>query len=104
MARCRAAAAAAPAAAARGLGFLLGIWYAFTHVDFAYGVPGWVVALLVVPNVLVGLTPALVVLAVLAWRRRWWSVAGRLQYSLTAAAALGFVWFCALWNLLGMRV
>jgi len=67
-------------------------------------VPGWVVALLVVPNLVAALAIALVVLAVLAWRRRWWSVAGRLQYSFTAAAALGFVWFCALWNLLGMRV
>jgi CubicO group peptidase (beta-lactamase class C family) len=90
--------------AALDLAFLAGLALAFARVDFVYGVPPTVVALLVLPNVGAILGVALVPLAVLAWRRRWWDRLGRLQYSLTTLAALGFIWFCLVWNLLGMRV
>lgn len=49
------------------------------------------------------LAVALLPLAVLAWRRSFWSLAGRIHYTLVAAAAGAFVWFLSYWNLLGYR-
>jgi len=46
----------------------------------------------------------LLALAVLAWKNRYWSLVGRLHYSLVTLAALTFVWFVNYWNLLGFRL
>jgi CubicO group peptidase (beta-lactamase class C family) len=42
----------------------------------------------------------MIVCAVLAWRQRSWSLAGRLHYSVVTLAAAAFVWFLSFWNLL----
>jgi CubicO group peptidase (beta-lactamase class C family) len=68
-----------------------------------YGTPAYFVALLVIPLLTAILTAGLVVFTVLAWRDDYWSVLGRLHYSLVALAALGFTWFANYWNLLGFR-
>jgi hypothetical protein len=39
----------------------------------------------------------------LAWQRRYWSVLGRLHYTLLALGALAFSWFLNYWNILGFR-
>jgi CubicO group peptidase (beta-lactamase class C family) len=39
----------------------------------------------------------------LAWRRRFWSLAGRIHYTLITLALLGMVWLTYYWNLLGFR-
>lgn len=44
---------------------------------------------------------SLVASSVLAWKRRWWGLAGRIHHTLAASAAAGFVWFLWFWNLLG---
>lgn len=44
---------------------------------------------------------AVVVAAVLAWRGRYWTLWGRLHYSLVALAAVAMVWFMSYWKLLG---
>jgi CubicO group peptidase (beta-lactamase class C family) len=56
---------------------------------------------------LLAATPACAVLAVLtvlgclvAWRRRYWRLTGRLHYTLVALAGVGFTWFLYSWNLL----
>jgi CubicO group peptidase (beta-lactamase class C family) len=49
----------------------------------------------------VPLTLAVVVVAVLAWKDRYWGVAGRVHYSLIALAAVLFVFFLIYWNLIG---
>jgi hypothetical protein len=43
-----------------------------------------------------------VVLDVLAWKDRYWGVAGRVHYSLVALAAVLFVSFLSHWNLIGL--
>ncbi len=43
---------------------------------------------------------AVVVLAVVAWWKRWWGLAGRLHYTVLALAGLAFVGFAAYWSLL----
>jgi hypothetical protein len=66
--------------------------------------PSWFIALLVIPIVTAVLSIALLVLAVLAWKNRYWSLVGRLHYSLVTLAALTFVWFVNYWNLLGFKL
>ncbi len=40
---------------------------------------------------------------VLAWKKSFWGIAGRVHYTLVTVAALAFVWFLNYWNLLGWR-
>ncbi|HZE41246.1 MAG TPA: serine hydrolase domain-containing protein [Stackebrandtia sp.] len=47
---------------------------------------------------------ALVVTAVVAWARGWWTVSGRVGYSVWALAAAGFMWIVLTYNLIGVPV
>jgi CubicO group peptidase (beta-lactamase class C family) len=49
------------------------------------------------------LTVGALVYAVLAWKNRYWGIAGRVYYTLVTVAAVAFVWFLNFWNLLGWR-
>jgi hypothetical protein len=49
----------------------------------------------------VPLTLGIVVLAVLAWKNRYWGVASRVHYTLVALAAVLFVVLLSNWNLIG---
>ena len=51
--------------------------------------------------ILPGLAGLLIVLAVLAWARRKWSLIGRIHFSLVALSSVGFVWLLNAFNLLG---
>lgn len=75
-----------------------------------FGVPPLVRALFVLPMVAGVLALAVAILAALGWAGRangsgrpWWGLAGRLHYTLVAAAGLAMVWWAAYWNLLGFR-
>ena len=58
---------------------------------------------LVMPLVFVGLTAALVVTTVRAWRHGYWRLRRRLHYTLVALAAVAFCLFFYTWNLLGWQ-
>lgn len=49
------------------------------------------------------LTAGALVYTLLAWKNRYWGIAGRVFYTLATVAALAFVWFMNNWNLLGWR-
>jgi zinc transporter ZupT len=49
------------------------------------------------------LSVAVLLYTLRAWRRRWWRVAGRISFTLVAAAAAGTVLWLNYWNLLGWR-
>jgi hypothetical protein len=49
------------------------------------------------------LTIAALVFTVLAWKNRYWGIAGRAYYTLVTVAAVAFVWFLNYWNLLGWQ-
>ncbi|HUW96093.1 MAG TPA: serine hydrolase domain-containing protein, partial [Anaerolineae bacterium] len=66
--------------------------------------PSWFVGLLVIPLLTAALSIVLLVLAVMAWKNQYWSLVGRVHYSLVTVAALVFVWFVNYWNLLGFRL
>jgi CubicO group peptidase (beta-lactamase class C family) len=49
------------------------------------------------------LTVGALIYTVLAWKDSYWSVAGRVYYTLVTVAAVAFVGFLDFWNLLGWR-
>ena len=49
------------------------------------------------------LTVGALAYTVLAWKNRYWGIAGRAYYTLVTTAAIAFVWFLNYWNLLGWR-
>jgi CubicO group peptidase (beta-lactamase class C family) len=66
--------------------------------------PSWFVALLVLPILTAILSVVLLVCTILAWKNRYWSLVGRVHYSLVTLVALAFVWLANYWNLLGFRL
>ena len=85
--------------------FLAGLGAGIAHSlqTMAPEVPAYLPTLLIIPLLTGALAVAVLVLAVLAWRRRTWSFWGRLHYSLVAVAGVLFLWFAGYWNLLGYR-
>lgn len=86
---------------------LLGITSLFIDILPGFGVPRLIFEtpplltfLLAVSYVLVGLALAILVFAVLAWVRRYWSLSGRIFYSLLAFMVLLLTWALVYWNLL----
>jgi hypothetical protein len=84
----------------------LGVTSAFLNILPGFGVPiVWfeipplLNMMLALSYVLAGLAIAMVVFAVLAWVRRYWSPAGRIFYSLLGVMAVLLVWALAYWNL-----
>jgi len=49
------------------------------------------------------LTVGALIYSALAWKKRYWSIAARVHYTLVTLAAVAFVWFLNYWNLLGWR-
>jgi CubicO group peptidase (beta-lactamase class C family) len=60
--------------------------------------------LLVLPLLTTALSAGMLVCALLAWRRRAWSLPARLHYSAVGLGSVGFTWFLITWNLLGFRL
>ena len=71
--------------------------------EFNFGVPPAVVALLYIPLISTVLTLPLPVFAAMVWKRRCWSLPGRVHYTLVAMTAIGFLPFLYYWNLLGFQ-
>jgi len=58
------------------------------------------VVLAVLPWAVAVLTPIMLLLAGLAWWRRWWGLAGRIHYTVIVLAALALIWFEFYWSLI----
>jgi hypothetical protein len=99
----RVARALAGAAAVLDLVFLGVINWALTSRALQFGVPGWLIATLVLVLLAATLAAGMAGMSVAAWVRGWWTVAGRVMYSALTLVAGLFVWFAAYWNLLGFR-
>lgn len=87
----------AASTAALGLVFLVGLVLAIRQTAavnpylLAFGVPGQVGWLFVLPWVVGLSTAAMLVLVIQAWRLRWWTRPARIRYTIAAAACAGFV-------------
>jgi pimeloyl-ACP methyl ester carboxylesterase len=65
-----------------------------------FGVPAEYAPLFILPAVTFALTVSLVIITLLAWIRRYWSLVGRIFFSLVTLAAVGFVGFMIRWDVL----
>jgi CubicO group peptidase (beta-lactamase class C family) len=85
---------------------LLGIMSIFIDILPVFGSPRIIFETVPLLNILLslsyvlgGLALAILVFAVLAWVRRYWSLGGRIFYSMLALVALLLTWSLAYWNL-----
>jgi CubicO group peptidase (beta-lactamase class C family) len=85
--------------------FVIGVALAFSSVEetLAYGASPSLIAILTLPLPSAVLTAGVLACALLAWKRRYWGVFGRLHYSLVALSALTFVALLGYYNLLGFQ-
>lgn len=77
--------------------WVIGVW------KLVYGVPAVIGALLYLPPIAAALTLSLPVLAVLAWKKGYWSIWMRVHYSLVTLVAIANIPFLSYWNLLGLH-
>jgi hypothetical protein len=69
--------------------------------EIAFGLPRLLRAALVLPVVAAVLTVLSLLFLVRAWLKGYWSVGGRIFYSLVALFAVAFLAVLRYWNLLG---
>lgn len=84
----------------------LGFWIAIVPIsryEAYWGMPWYLAALLSVPFMITGLAGGLVFFAASVWRKRQWTLWGRLHYTLVSLAALVQTGLLLYWNLLGVR-
>jgi hypothetical protein len=84
--------------------FLIGMFSTVSDpMEFMFGVPSALKILLILPILSVLLTIGALFFAYVGWKNKYWTVCGRVHYSLVVLASLFFLWFLAYWNLLGFH-
>jgi hypothetical protein len=84
--------------------FLIGMLIVVSDItSLTYGISQLLRFVLVLPLLAVVLTIGALGFTVLAWKNRYWGVAGRVHYTLVTLVSLAFIWFLNYWNLLGFR-
>ena len=75
------------------------------YTQFDYKLPFTFYMVIVMASILVAsiLVIGSFVFTIMAWVHRYWSLAGRLHYTLITVALLGMVWLMYYWRLLGFR-
>ncbi|MCY1081163.1 serine hydrolase domain-containing protein [Archangium lansingense] len=101
--RSRMARGVAVTTSALGLLFLPGITVALSSAQPLSHIPLSVKAMLALGLVFAVLALTTLGFAVRAWVRRDWSMTGRVHYTMIALAAVAFIWWMHVWNLLGFR-
>jgi len=75
----------------------------FGYLLSSLAIPPPIIAWLTLPLIAIPLTIVGVILAVLAWTRRYWTTFGRIHYTVVVGAALAFIAWLNYWNLIGFR-
>jgi CubicO group peptidase (beta-lactamase class C family) len=84
--------------------FLIGMLSVVSnYLELVFGVPLLFKILLVLPILSALLTICALFFTYVAWKNKYWTVCGRLHYTLVVLASLAFLWFLAYWNLLGFH-
>jgi hypothetical protein len=92
------------AVAILNLAFLIAFYLELADPALVFGDFARLRPLLMLPLVSAPLSLGALGGVVVAWRRRYWSLPGRLHYSLGVLAALGFLVILNHWNLLGFHL
>jgi len=82
--------------------FLIGMFLVVSdQMELMFGVPPLLKIVLVLPIISALLTIGALFFTYVAWKNKYWSVCGRVHYTLVALASLAFLWFLIYWKLLG---
>ena len=87
--------------------FTLGVFYLMGSMKWYspfFGTPPLLTALLLLPVLGAVLTIGALVFTILAWKDKYWGVAGRLYYTLVTLTAVAFIWSLNTLNLLGWQI
>jgi hypothetical protein len=71
--------------------------------ELVYGIPPLLHVSLALALLAVVMTAGLPIFAVLAWKDGYWSLLGRMHYTLLTVVVLAFTWWLSYWNLLGFQ-
>jgi len=80
-------------------------WLVFTMMmsnlnQVIFGLPPVMEAIMYVPWILAVLLIGVLLGAVFAWLRKYWTLTGRIFYTVLALMAIAHIWFLSYWNLL----
>lgn len=79
--------------------FLVGFMSVFSSPETVFGIPIWAQSLFLLPLPIASLAVGMIGFTTLAWARCWWTLPGRVHYTLVTLAGLAFTWWLAYWNL-----
>jgi CubicO group peptidase (beta-lactamase class C family) len=84
--------------------FLIGMFLTVSnYMELIFGVPPFLKILLILPILSVLLTIGALFFVYVGWKNKYWTICGRMHYTLVVLASLVFLWFLAYWNLLGFH-
>jgi hypothetical protein len=85
--------------------FIIGlvVLSAIAPTQLIYSIPSQLNVLLAISIIATIIALGSAAFIALAWKDGYWSIAGRLHYSLVVIALLAFAWWLNNWNLLGFR-
>jgi hypothetical protein len=84
-----------------GVAITIGYLFALRDLqEVAFGLTPLMKGMLTATQFFAGLVALTLIGSMIAWRKGYWRIAGRLHYSLVALAGIGYTWFLYYWNLL----
>lgn len=84
--------------------FLIGMFSVVSnYMELIFGVPPFLKILLILPILSALLTIFALFFVYIGWKNKYWTICGRLHYTLVVLASLAFLGFLAYWNLLGFN-
>ena len=88
--------------------FLMGLLSLFlakpADAEFLYSLSTFLLVLLATSMIAAILAIGSAVFAAMAWKGSYWSLPGRIHYTLVALSLLAFVWWLNNWNMLGFKL
>jgi CubicO group peptidase (beta-lactamase class C family) len=83
------------------IGFIVGVVASLQDPeDIVFGLPLPLKIMLTVPQFCAVLSAATLLGCLIAWKKGYWRLTGRLHFTLVSLAGVGFTWFLYHWNLL----
>jgi CubicO group peptidase (beta-lactamase class C family) len=84
--------------------FILGFGFVFSKQETVFGLPDWSKIIFVMPYFIALSAIGMSIFTVLAWKKRFWGIAGRIYYTVITFTSLSFVWWMYYWNLWVFKV
>lgn len=84
--------------------FITGFILMFSKQEIVFGLPKWSMIIFILPYIIGLLVLCMASFAVIAWKKKYWTLAGRIYYTFITLISFSFVWWMYYWNLWVMKV